>query len=159
MGAQATSTEIVVRGVCCKQGRILVCRSVEHGHAFLPGGHVEDGETVRDGLAREWLEELGVPCRVGDFLGVAEQHYRSAHGVWTQELSLVFAVRCAALHPRKPVAVVEPHIRFEWIELGLLRRRGVLPPALIQQLPRWLRHGPGFISAVEDSARKGETEG
>lgn len=38
----------------------------------LPGGKVEEGETLREGLKREWFEELGVRVEVGDMLTMCE---------------------------------------------------------------------------------------
>jgi len=130
MGTQPTSTEIVVRGVLRKGGMILACRAKARGHLFLPGGHLEFGEKAREALEREWMEEMGVECAAGRFLGVAEQVYRSASGVETHEMSLVFKVRCAALRPPAPVEGIEGHVRFEWIPEGGLAAAGVLPAKL-----------------------------
>lgn len=46
------------------QNRILIAKRPDHAHQGglweFPGGKVEDGETRRDGLGRELLEELGI---------------------------------------------------------------------------------------------------
>ena len=53
-------------------GRVLVQRrpdTAKRGGLWeFPGGKIEAGETMRDGLAREWQEELGLTIRVGEFL-------------------------------------------------------------------------------------------
>ena len=52
--------------------RLLACRRAEGKYAAgrweFPGGKVEPGETPQAALAREVLEELAVPIRVGELL-------------------------------------------------------------------------------------------
>ena len=93
--------EILARGACVRDGKILVCRNRKHGNVYLPGGHVDWGEDSKHALAREWREELGVPGQVGRFLGVIEQVYEARNGR-TCEISLVFEVACPKLFATKP---------------------------------------------------------
>lgn len=129
--------EILSRGACVKGGRLLLCRNRKHGNVYLPGGHVDWGEDSRAALAREWEEELGVPCKVGRFLGVVEQKYKARDGKCC-EVSLVFEVRCAAVSPQKDPPSAEPHLAFEWVDLKKLNTSGLLPAALVKHLPAWL---------------------
>ena len=50
----APAIEIIVRGVCLSRGHLLVCRNVSRGNVYLPGGHVEWGESSPSALRREW---------------------------------------------------------------------------------------------------------
>ena len=128
--------EILARGACVKNGKILVCRNRKHGNVYLPGGHVDWGEDSKHALAREWREELGVPGKVGRFLGVVEQIYKARSGR-TCEISLIFEVRCpklsATIHP--PSA--EDHLEFEWVPLEKMEQSGLLPRAMAKQVPVW----------------------
>ncbi len=45
----------------------------------LPGGEVEEGETLEEALVREWDEETGCPIQMEDFLFVQEG-LRKIHG-------------------------------------------------------------------------------
>ena len=141
----APAIEIVARGVCVKDGRLLTCLSVRRGTRYLPGGHVEWGETSPQALEREWLEELGVPCRVGPFLGLEEQVY-VLDGAQVSEISTIFLVDCPSLDPSAPVASPENHIRFEWIPLDSLPSSALMPPELRDALPGWLR-APALAAA------------
>ncbi len=46
-------------GVLLKDGKILVQRDSDGNEYALPGGHVKIGETLEDGLVREYKEETG----------------------------------------------------------------------------------------------------
>jgi 8-oxo-dGTP diphosphatase len=65
-------------------GRWLLVRRADTGEWALPGGTLEWGETLRDCLAREVLEEAGVErCEIGSLAGVFSRPDRDPrfHGV------------------------------------------------------------------------------
>jgi 8-oxo-dGTP pyrophosphatase MutT (NUDIX family) len=128
--------EVLSRGACVKNGKLLVCRNRKHGNVYLPGGHVDWGEDSKKALAREWREELGVPCKTGHFLGVVEQIYTARSGR-TCEISLVFEVRCPNLSAAKHPPSAEDHLEFEWVPLKDLRKSGLLPVAMAEQMAVW----------------------
>ncbi len=51
-------------------GEYLLARRRDIGLWNLPGGGLEQGETVEDGLAREVMEEIGVAIRIVRLVGV-----------------------------------------------------------------------------------------
>lgn len=66
------------------EGKILIGQRPE-GKALaglweFPGGKQEEGETVEQCIIREIKEELGVCCKVGDFLLSVSREY--AHGMF-----------------------------------------------------------------------------
>ena len=128
--------EILARGACVKNGRVLVCRNRKHGNVYLPGGHVDWGEDSKRALAREWREELGVPGKAGRFLGVVEQAYVARSGR-TCEISLVFEVLCPRISAEKNPPSAEDHLEFEWVPLKRLKQAGLLPAAMARQVPAW----------------------
>ena len=52
------------------EGRVLVSRRVDSGWFNLPGGGVDPGESVPEGLIREVREETGLEVEVGRLVGV-----------------------------------------------------------------------------------------
>ncbi len=50
-------------------GKVLLIRSPRRGWEF-PGGQVEEGESLIEGLQREIIEESGVNATVGELVGI-----------------------------------------------------------------------------------------
>jgi 8-oxo-dGTP diphosphatase len=69
----------VTAGVLVEDGRVLVCQRRPGGHHpgkwEFPGGKVEPGESLAQGLHRELQEELGIEARVGRRLWETRHQY------------------------------------------------------------------------------------
>ena len=135
--------ETIARGVAVVDGRVLLCRAKGAKTSYLPGGHIEFGETGREALKREMMEELGVEVETGKFLGVVENKFLQ-HGKPHAEINLVYEMKMPGPQ-RGPaqdgegggggvgegdvekVAAKESWIEFEWRELGTLDDAGLLP--------------------------------
>lgn len=69
-------------------GRALIIRRRDNGHWEPPGGVLEHGETIEDGLRREVYEETGLKIEPGPLTGVYQNMRR-------QIIALVF--RCCTV--------------------------------------------------------------
>lgn len=115
-------TELIVRGILIHDGRVLLCRNRKHGHVFLPGGHIDPGETACAALERETLEEMGVKLKAGRFIGAMEASFTQQGKAAKpprrhHEVNLVFALDLPATQPPiDPASLrsVEDHIEFIW---------------------------------------------
>ncbi len=116
--------ETIARGVCVRNGKVLLCRAKGGGSTYLPGGHIEFGETGRQALVREVREELGVESGTGAFLGAAENSFMQ-HGKPHAEINLVYELKIAA----EDLKSQEDWIEFEWCDLGRLDEANLLPVA------------------------------
>ena len=69
----------VTAGVMVRAGTVLVCQRPAGGHHpgkwEFPGGKVEAGESLEDGMRRELQEELGIEADVGAVLWRTEFEY------------------------------------------------------------------------------------
>ncbi len=125
--------EFIARGVAIDRRngapRVLLCQSRKRGYYYLPGGHVEFGETAADALRREILEEMGIPCTVGPPLQVHECAFHDGK-VRRHEINIVFHVEhvgIAGSPQPDPPPSAEKHIAFEWVPLAGIASLDVRP--------------------------------
>lgn len=135
-------------GVIEEQGKVLFLRyAYPQGDVYgIPGGGVEEGESLRHALVREMEEELGIAVRVEDLLLSAE-----ARPVGPLEHTLHLFFRCRRLGEGTPT-VRREHTSaagHEWLRLedlpektlypnvGTLLARALLRPGVlyVEELP------------------------
>ena len=131
------TVEILARGVCVRDGRLLLCHTAGADNTYLPGGHVEFGEPARESLAREMVEETGLTARVGRFLGAAEHRFVQK-GEPHAEINLIFEMEVEGVEADRPVSAREQHLDFRWAQLDRLDEARLEPATLRQRLPVWL---------------------
>lgn len=143
---ESRSIETIARGVLVADGHVLLCRNTRHGNVYLPGGHIEFGETGAEALAREMAEETGVRVRVTGFLGCAEhffaqetdEHEPAADHA---EINLVYAMTAPGLSPDAEVKSREGWLAFDWAPLDGLASTKMEPAALRDRIPGWVAEG------------------
>jgi len=123
--------EIIARGVCRRDGCVLLCRGKGASSTYLPGGHVEFGETAREALVREMREETRLSTRAGRFLGVVENAFLQ-HGRPHCEVNLVYEL--ALDDPNTSVTAAESWISFEWCAVDALAEANILPTAMYTEI-------------------------
>ena len=117
--------ETIARGVCVMDGKVLLCRAKGGSSTYLPGGHIEFGETGREALVREVKEELGVDSETGRFLGALENSFVQ-HGKPHAEINLVYELKLKDA-PAETIRSREDWIEFEWRGLDDLTAANLLP--------------------------------
>ena len=118
--------ETIARGVAISDGRILLCKAKGGSSTYLPGGHIELGESGREALVREMKEETGLDVSTGSFLGVVENSFLQK-GKRHSEINLVYEM--AILPNQGAVAAAEDWIEFEWRDLADIESVNLLPEA------------------------------
>lgn len=140
--------EFIARGVLIAGSSILLCKNLKHGYYYLPGGHVEFGESAAQALAREFLEEAAIDVTVGPLALISEGMFRTKHRRH-HEVNLVFHVE----HPpgRDPMSIQsqEPdHLGFEWLDFAALPEADLRPPAAKAFLLSLGSQPPGTIEFI-----------
>ncbi|OGV59520.1 MAG: hypothetical protein A2283_01440 [Lentisphaerae bacterium RIFOXYA12_FULL_48_11] len=129
--------EIIARGVFVESGKILLCRNREAMNVYLPGGHIESGESAKVALIREIKEEMGRVATVGRFLGGAENSFIQ-NGKRHSEINLIFEMTVKNLIAGKKPSSCEDYIEFIWVPLAKLKDSGMKPGFLCRIIPSWL---------------------
>jgi len=170
-GPDPKRIETISRGIVSCDGRVLLCRDRKGGYCYLPGGHVEPGESASDALVRELFEEAGLKgVRVGACAMVTEQRFLQG-GKPRHEINLVFHVEQASTRDGEPIGKtrrahdqpgnsppplptiesLEDHIEFIWAEVAALNELDLRP----MSMKAWLMTGnsgldrPGWLSHSE----------
>lgn len=123
--AASASVRIRVAGILVRRGEVLLVRHQKDAESYwlLPGGGVEVGETLKQALEREWLEEVGLSIQAGRLVlvhdSIPSDHHRHI-------VNLCFLVEArGAGAPR--VSADERLKEARFFELPELRRLRLLP--------------------------------
>ena len=136
-----------VAGVLVRDGKILLQREENGTEYAVPGGHIQIGETLEDGLKREWLEEMGTKICCQRMLWT-EECFWEWQGRKNHNLSFYFLIR-----PEDAAALADDgllhahrdngHILVEWVPLSRLKSMTVYPEwmhEVISDLDAPVRH-------------------
>ena len=122
--------ETIARGVCIADGKVLLCFPKDRSYAYLPGGHIEFGETGRVALVREMKEETGLDATAGELLGVVESSFVQK-GERHCEINLVYGMKVpvpgASSSEGNSVQSQEDWICFDWVPCDKIDTVNLLP--------------------------------
>ena len=136
----------IARGLLVRGEEIILCRVRDAKWFFLPGGHIEDGESARATLLRELHEEIGTnDYKISSFVGVCENVFPLEDGVSQHEINIIFKVDV----PREVwVNTKEDHIEFVNVAVSDLKDYKILPATLKDGLLEWLKDGKPFLKEI-----------
>ncbi len=135
-----------VRGVVLDGGKVLMCELARAEARFwcLPGGTLEEGETLREGLIREMVEEMGVKPDVGPLVSAQEIFTTDGRHV----LDFIFLVRNVEDYRNLDLSKAThsfEHFAVEFLDLsdffGDFR-----PRQLVEWVKVWTLEGPKFVA-------------
>ena len=123
--------ETIARGVCVVDGKVLLCLPKDRSYSYLPGGHIEFGETGREALVREMKEETGLDATAGKLLGVVESRFVQK-GEPHCEINLIYEMKVELPTAndgsrRQSIAALEDWICFDWVDCGRVDDAKLLP--------------------------------
>jgi 8-oxo-dGTP pyrophosphatase MutT (NUDIX family) len=140
-----SSIHVQSRAVIVNQKHILLCKTtgLNQNFYFLPGGHIEHGESAKDAMIRELMEELGMEFKIQRFLGCLEYSFDpqvSQHAkCHTHEYNFVFEVSSEFLPScDQSLKQIEKHIELCWSPLMELDLIDLRPKPLKTLILKWL---------------------
>ena len=133
---------VLSRAVIIDCEHILLCKTLdlEKNFYFLPGGHVEHGESVQISLLRELVEETGSEVRIKRFLGCLEYSFEfGANSIChNHEYNFIFEVESDSLKIQNKSPQLEKHIELVWIPLLKIATIDLRAEPLKKLIPEWL---------------------
>ncbi|WP_305463592.1 NUDIX domain-containing protein [Photobacterium leiognathi] len=120
-----------VRGLVIRDHAILLTRVKGDDKTFLPGGHIEPGESASITVVRELQEEANLSVKVERLLGAVENGWTDNKGINT-ELCLLFLLS-VNMDKSEKIDVIEsqePHIEYFWVTQEELSTANLYPIAL-----------------------------
>lgn len=106
--------ELIVRAIVVNNGKILLCQNLKHGYYFLPGGHIEEGESPEQTFRREMLEEVGIAVK--NIIQIAE--VKNSYTEEEEQYNETIYVCLASLENYENIKSLESHITFAWIPVA-----------------------------------------
>lgn len=138
---------VIVRAILVNGENIILCHSKGSKSFFLPGGHLENGETAKGALLRELAEEIGpADYKIKSFIGACENIFPIHNNALQHEMNLVFEV---AYPVNLEISSKEDHLEFLKINKKDLADYNILSAPFKEGIIEWLKDGKTFFKEIE----------
>lgn len=140
--------ELIARGLCVQEDKILLAYLKEKDYYFLPGGHVEYGESVLTALEREIQEEISLDATAEAVVQIFEHTWKNIKTnltVHEMNFLITFAV------PKEAALIAQvPHLEFVWLPVSELSNIRFLPSELLPYVKEVIGGNPvaHFVSSM-----------
>ncbi len=122
---------VLGRLVIVDSGHVLVVKKGDW--TFLPGGHVEYNEGVRETIRRESLEEFGGKVEVNELIGILEHSFEDKEGPY-HEINFTFEGNLLDVaYPDVPKSL-EDDLDVLWIPVDKMDENKLLPVEIRQMV-------------------------
>ncbi len=149
-----THIEVISRVLVVERGHVLLCKHAKRGYTYLPGGHVEFGESASDAGARELMEEAGLKVKIGACV-LVEEHSFEQKGTRRHEVNFVFVAKCAKATSTPggstlrvipdAVASLEKGIEFVWWPVNSLTKADLKPASMVTVIGELVKKKRGVV--------------
>lgn len=137
---------LIARGLLFQEDNVILCRVKNAEWFFLPGGHIEDGESAKVALLRELREEIGDGnYNSASFIGVCENIFSLEKNVFQHEMNIVFVIDVPKSVELK---TKEDHIEFISVSKNDLKTYKILPISLKAGVIEWLHSSNPFFKEI-----------
>jgi 8-oxo-dGTP pyrophosphatase MutT (NUDIX family) len=133
---------LLSRAVVIDQDQILLCKTIglSPDFFFLPGGHIEEGESAEQAVLRELLEESGFTFSIRRFLGCLEYSFEPGKNsiCHSHECNLIFEAYAPDVRANHSMPQLEERMELFWIPIAQLSKIDLRPEPLKTLIPEWL---------------------
>ncbi len=113
------STKIVLTGILKDNDKLLVVKRSENDDLYpgaweFPGGHLEEGETLKEGLKRELFEEIGFDAPFDPIITHYYDEVKEKKGELVHDLEIDFIINVKKEDVN--VKLSEEHCDYKWVK-------------------------------------------
>lgn len=143
---EAVNIEVIARGLCIRDGKVLLAYVKSDEYFFLPGGHVEQDESIFHTLEREICEETGLVATAGELVLVFEHSWEGKKGS-VHEINFIIACEVS---DSTELSSNEPHLDFKWVSVEDLHTIKFLPTEIVSSIRAFAegKRVPAFLSTL-----------
>ena len=111
-------TQIVLTGILRDKDLFLIVKRNENDNLYpgvweFPGGHLEDGETIKEGLKRELLEEIGFTDEFNPIITHYYDEIKSKNGKLIYNLEIDFIINVD--RSKLEIKLSDEHSEYKWV--------------------------------------------
>ena len=109
---------VLARGIIIDDGYILVAKLKNGNNTFLPGGHLEFNENLKQALERELFEEIGIKGNIEEYIGCLEAKWME-NNIYNQEINHIFIVN--GINKNMNIKSKENHLEIYWLKYVMMK--------------------------------------
>ena len=143
---------VIARAVVIIDDLVLLAHCKGASNTFLPGGHIEYGETAIAAVKREVIEEFKLQLEIIRYLGTIEHAYYN-NEMLEHEVNLCFLGSLPNLKTADTIESKEDHLEFCWVSVNELAKHNLMPFPLQRLIPELVKnndHQIWFESTIKD---------
>lgn len=111
-------TQIVLTGILRDKDLFLIVKRNENDNLYpgaweFPGGHLEDGETIKEGLKRELLEEIGFEDEFNPIITHYYDEIKSENRELIYNLEIDFIINVD--RSKLEIKLSDEHSEYKWV--------------------------------------------
>jgi len=141
---------VLARGIIIDDGYILVAKLKNGNNTFLPGGHLEFNENLKQALERELFEEIGIKGNIKEYIGCLEAKWME-NNIYNQEINHIFIIN--GINKNMNIKSKENHLEIYWLKIcdDEMEKENLLPYSMreIVKNIKNKEYGIKYISKVE----------
>ncbi|MFA5080162.1 MAG: NUDIX domain-containing protein [Candidatus Paceibacterota bacterium] len=141
-----SNIHFIARGLLIQSESVILCHVKGKDWYFLAGGHIENGESAKQGLLRELKEEIGEnDYTISSFVGVCENIFSLDENISQQEVNIIFQVN---IPEGTMIFSKEDDLEFITIKKEEFANYKILPEKMKNGIQEWMKTSAPFLKEL-----------